>query len=310
MSGFHSPAMVYLFMKRGKKMSRITEIQKAIDYIENHLCENIDYDEIAKCACTSSFHFQRIFNALCGITIGDYIRQRRLTLAGSELISTDKKIIDIAFDYGYDTPESFSRAFSKFHSVTPSEARKSGKVKSFSRISVKLVLTGGDTMDYRIEKRNAIKVLCKRKKVTKPVNDSAIEDIRTFWADCGKDGSIEKLCSLIPKDTPLGGLLGISFSSEFTDGQTGNQFPYGIGFAMGKEEITCPGFDVVEIPSYTYAVFKVKGKMPEAFQNTYKKICGEFFAQSDYEYAHGAEFEVYPSPDVGNPDYECEMEAV
>lgn len=287
-------------------MSRITEIQKAIDYIENHLHDEIDYSEIAKCACTSSFHFQRIFNALCGMTIGDYIRQRRLTLAGSELISTDKKIIDIALDYGYDSPESFSRAFSKFHSVTPSEARKSGKVKSFSRISVKLVLIGGDTMDYRIEKKK-IKVLCKRKKVTKPVNDTAVEDIRTFWEECGRDGSIEKLCSLIPKDTPVGGLLGICFTSEFTNTSIDNQFPYGIGFALGNEDITCPGFDVIELPEYTYAVFKVKGRMPDAFEDTYKKICGEFFAQSDYEYAHGAELEVYPSPDADRDDYECEI---
>ncbi len=152
-------------------------IQKAVDYIENNLCGKIDYAQAAKCACMSAFHFQRVFAAVCGFTVGDYIRMRRLTLAGSELIETDKKIIDIALDCGYDSPESFSRAFSRFHGVSPSEARKTGKIKSFSRISVKLILTGGDTMEYRIEKRGPIKLVCKRKRVQSLL---MIRPLRTF----------------------------------------------------------------------------------------------------------------------------------
>lgn len=284
-------------------MTWITGLQKAIDYVENHLCEDIDYEQVAKCACTSVFYFQRIFTILCGITLGDYIRMRRLTLAGSELISTKKKIIDIAMEYGYDSPESFTRAFSRFHKSTPSEARKNGRIKSFSRISVKLILTGGDTVDYRIEKRDAMKVLCKRKKVNKPMDNAAVNDIYDFWQECGKDGTVQQLCKRIPEDTPINGLLGICFTANLEN----RQFPYGIGIALGDKEVDCTGFEVVEIPAYTYAVFKVKGRMPEAFQETYKKICGEFFPQSDYEYAYGAELEVYFSDDVQNPDYEMEV---
>lgn len=278
-------------------------IQKAVDYIENNLCGKIDYAQAAKCACMSAFHFQRVFAAVCGFTVGDYIRMRRLTIAGSELIGTDKKIIDIAFDCGYDSPESFSRAFSRFHGVSPSEARKTGKIKSFSRISVKLILTGGDTMEYRIEKRGPIKLVCKRKRVAKLVNDTAVEDVYKFWNECRKDGTVEKLCSLIPSDTTMNGLLGISFSSSLDQGQ----FPYGIGFALGEKDADTADFDVVEVPAYTYAVFTVRGKMPEAFTETYKRICTEFFPQSDYEYAGGIEFEVYQSDDVLNPDYMCEI---
>ena len=285
-------------------MNWITGIQKAIDYIEAHILEDIDYAEAAKCAATSEFYFQRIFGMLCGFTVGDYIRMRRLTLAGSELIKTDKKVIDVALKYGYDSPESFCRAFSKFHSITPSEARKSGTIKSFSKVSVKLTLTGGDTMDYRIEKRDAMRVLCKRKTVKKLMNNVAVCDIEAFWEKCGKDGSIKKLCSVIPEDTPIKGLLGICFSYDMEN----LEFPYGIGFALGKDDVLCDGFEVAEIPAYTYAVFKVKGKMPEAFTETYKRICTEFFVQSDYEYnCKGVEMEVYPSDDVKNPDYECEI---
>ncbi len=286
-------------------MNWITGIQKAVDYVEANLYEKIDYQTAAKYACSSEFHFQRMFTLLCGYTLGDYIRMRRLTLAGSELISTNNKIIDIAFKYGYNSSESFSRAFSAFHGISPSEARKSGKIKSFSRISVKLILTGGDTMDYRIEKKGPLKILCKRKPIKKPVDDAATTDIASFWKKCGEDGITDELVKRFSADSPIKGLLGICFTASVS--AENQQSPYGIGFAIGETDVDCSGFDVIELPEYTYAVFKIKGNMPDAFSETYKQICGEFFIQSDYEYAHGAELEVYPSADVSNPDYECEV---
>ena len=121
-------------------MNWISSLQKAIDYVEEHITEKIDYEKVAKEACSSAFHFQRIFGIMCGITLGDYIRMRRLTLAAQEIMNTDKKIIDIALDYGYDNPESFTRAFSKFHGVTPTEVRCGATITAFSRLSVKLIL--------------------------------------------------------------------------------------------------------------------------------------------------------------------------
>ena len=137
-------------------MDWLTGIQNAINYIEEHLTEEIDYEEVAKEAACSNFYFQRIFGILCGISIGDYIRNRRLTLAGDELSASDDKVIDIALKYGYESPESFTRAFSRFHGVTPSEAKKDGsKLKSFSRISVKITLSGGSVMNYKIVEKEA-----------------------------------------------------------------------------------------------------------------------------------------------------------
>ena len=105
-------------------MDRITGLQRALDYVEENITEQINYEEAAKRAYSSSFHFQRVFNAICGFTPGDYIRFRRLSLAGSELASTDRKVIDVALKYGYDTPESFSRAFTRFHGISPSADTK------------------------------------------------------------------------------------------------------------------------------------------------------------------------------------------
>ena len=283
-------------------MDWITGISKAIDYIEEHITEPTDYARAAKEACSSLFNFQRVFALLCGYTLGDYVRMRRLTLAGEELLSTDAKVIDVALKYGYDSPESFSRAFTRFHGVSPSAVRKGAAIRSFSRICVKLILTGGSIMEYRIEKKQAAKIICRRREFTKPGDDYTNREIPEFWNECGRDGSIQKLCGYIKDSAQFKGLLGVCFSTEMTD----SGFPYGIG-AEYDGESDPQDFEIVEIPAYTYAVFTVRGKMPDAFRETYRKICTEFFPQSGYEYGNGVEIEVYPSADVQNPDYTCEI---
>ena len=283
-------------------MDWITGIQRALDYTEAHLTGEVDYEEAAREACSSAFHFQRMFTMLCGFTLGDYIRMRRLALAAEDLIRADDKVIDIAYRYGYDTPESFSRAFTRFHGVTPTQARHGKSVKSFSRLSVKLILSGGTTMDYRIEKKDAFKLICKKKQVTKPQGDTATADISAFWNEVGADGTMDKICRYGKFDT-YHGVLGICFSDELAD----SGFPYGIGTEYNGMPLNGEGLDVIDIPAYTYAVFTCRGKMPDAFKDTYKRICTEFFPQSNYEYGQGVELEVYPSADVQNPDYSCEI---
>ena len=283
-------------------MDWITGISKAIDYIEEHITEPTDYARAAKEACSSPFNFQRVFALLCGYTLGDYVRMRRLTLAGEELLSTDAKVIDVALKYGYDSPESFSRAFTRFHGVSPSAVRKGAAIHSFSRICVKLILTGGSIMEYRIEKKQAAKIICRRREFTKPGDDYTNREIPEFWNECGRDGSIQKLCGYIKDSAQFKGLLGVCFSTEMTD----SGFPYGVG-AEYDGESDPQNFEIVEIPAYTYAVFTVRGRMPDAFRETYRKICTEFFPQSGYEYGNGVEIEVYPSADVQNPDYTCEI---
>lgn len=283
-------------------MDWITGIQRALDYTEAHLTEEIDYEAVAKQACSSSFHFQRMFGMLCGFSLGDYIRMRRLTLAAEDLMRTDHKVIDVALGYGYDTPESFSRAFQRFHGITPTEARRGGTVKSFSRLSVKLILSGGSTMDYRIEKKEAFQLICKKKQVSKPQGDTATADISAFWNECGKNGTIEAICKYGRFDN-LRGVLGVCFSGEMSD----SAFPYGIGAEYNGAAMGDEGLELVEIPAHTYAVFQCKGKMPEAFKTTYQLIVTEFFPQSNYEYGNGVELEVYPSAEVDDPNYTCEI---
>ena len=284
-------------------MDWIQGIQRAIDYVEEHITEEIDIEDVAAAAYSSPFHFQRVFGILCGLSLGDYIRMRRLSLAGEELSKGNAKIIDIALKYGYDTPESFSRAFTRFHGIAPSEAKHSGNVKIFTPLSVKLILSGGNKMDYRIEKRDAFKVVCKRKKVGKPQAANATKDITAMWQEFGKDGTIKRLVACLPQNPVMKGLLGICFSSELS----AKQFPYGIGVEYDGRKVD-GDLEIVEIPANTYAVFTSKGKMPDAFIDTYNRIVTEFFPQSSqYEYAENVEFEVYSSEDTSDPAYQCEI---
>lgn len=140
-------------------MDWISGMQNAINYIEAHLTDAIDYDEVAAQSFSSSYHFQRVFSILCGFTIGEYIRSRRLSLAGAELAESDVKVIDVALKYGYDSPDSFAKAFQKFHGILPSQARNNGsRLKSFSRLVLKISLEGGNIMNYRIEEKEAMTV--------------------------------------------------------------------------------------------------------------------------------------------------------
>lgn len=135
-------------------MDWIKGLQRSIDYIEAHLTETIDYESVAAQSFSSSYHFQRVFGILCGFTVGEYIRNRRLSLAGTELAAGNAKVIDVALKYGYESPDSFAKAFQKFHGILPSQARNNGSMlKSYSRLVLKFSLEGGCTMNYRIEKK-------------------------------------------------------------------------------------------------------------------------------------------------------------
>ena len=302
-------------------------IQRAIDYIEENLGGEIDVNIAASRAYSSAFHFQRVFSILCGFTVGDYIRMRRLTLAGTELAKSDKKVIDVALKYGYDTPESFSRAFTRFHGISPSAAKNGGEIRSFSRISVKLILSGGNMMNYRIVNLDEFKVICKKKRVPHPMaggetpidNPEPTAMISAFWRECSADGTIERLIKYIPeKNNFPDSIVGISFTGDLKNHPDTDfpknyldsfpkEFPYGIGAHYNGAEVSDPDLTVETIPAATYAVFTCTGEMPDAFRRTYHQMYTEFFPSSEYKPCFGIEFEAYPSADVKNPDYKCEI---
>lgn len=276
-------------------------LQNAIDYIEDNLENDIDYEIVASKSGFSNFYFQRIFGILCGCSLGEYIRNRRLTLAGNELSSANEKVIDIAFKYGYDSPESFARAFSKFHGISPSKAKADGSVlKSFSRLSVEINLKGGSVMNYKIVKKNAFKVLEKMSKQS--IDDSQNKNtIPDFWTQSHRDGTVSGLLAAA-KDRS--NVFGICYNNNLTDKQF---FDYSIAVLCDENCEIPDGFRINEIPSRTWVVFECIGPMPDAMQETWHKICAEFFPTSAYKPTYEMDIEAYTAGEMNAADYKSEI---
>lgn len=167
-------------------MEWISSLQKAITYMEEHLLEEINYEDVAKHVHISSYEFHRAFSFLTGTTANAYIRNRRLSLAGREIVDTDIRITDIALKYGYDTPESFTKAFTRFHGISPSVAREGNtKLVLFNPLVIKITVDGGKTMEYKIVQAEAKKFIALvRSFKTEIINDEANHDVADFWAEC------------------------------------------------------------------------------------------------------------------------------
>ena len=282
-------------------MDWLTGIQRGLDYIEEHLTEEISLDKVAQEAYSSNYYFQKVFGILCGMTVGEYIRNRRLTLAGSELRATDCKVIDVALKYGYEPPESFSRAFTKFHGITPSEAKKNGsKLKSFSRFFVKAILTGGTIMDYKIIEKKSFTVLEKVERFTVE-NGANYREIPKFWDRANEDGTVDTLLKYA-SDTTF--VFGVCYGTTTKEDPT---FEYSIAVQCEADTPVPEGFRRTTLPARTWATFGEKGKMPDAIQNMWKKILTEFFPTSGYISTREFDIEAYPDGDTNSPDYYSEI---
>lgn len=267
-------------------MDWISGMQKAIDYIEANLTKEIDYDKVAAESFSSSYHFQRVFSILCGYTLGEYIRLRRLSLAGAELANGKEKVIDIALKYGYDSPDSFTKAFQKFHGITPSQARTNGSMlKSFSRLSIKILLEGGSTMNYRIEKKDEI-ILTGYKRRFSGIPGERMEQEKEMYVKTrplqyilqGLSGDVVKNFDIIANIDDEGYDFYIASQlSEYCRNNLNKDGVLGEEFAKYYENIT--------IPPCTYAVFETeKCAYPTTvFLDLRRKIANEWLPNSGYQ---------------------------
>lgn len=281
-------------------MDWITGMQKAIDYIETHLTEEIDYEAIAAESFSSSYHFQRMFSLLCGYTLGEYIRLRRLSLAGLELADGKVKVIDVALKYGYDSPDSFAKAFQKFHGVSPSEARTNGKtLKSFSRLSIKISLEGGNIMNYRIETKPKLTLIgYKRHFEGAPYDDRRYKQEENFfistrapqWMLCGlTNDKLSDYCILTNQDDNGYDFYISATADKYVLDNLYNSNVTGIDF-MEKFH-----FETIELPEQTYAVFETKkSKMPiPEYFDIRKQIAAEWLKHQEYQLINAPEIAVY-----------------
>ena len=281
-------------------MDWITGIQKAIDYIEANLTEEIDYEKVAAESFSSSYHFQRVFSILCGYTLGEYIRLRRLSLAGAELANGKEKVIDIALKYGYDSPDSFAKAFQKFHGITPSQARADGSMlKSFSRLSIKISLEGGSIMNYRIETKPQFTLLGYKKRFEgtpydelrhKQEGDFFITTRAHQWMLKGmaKD-KLSDYCVITNMNDDGYDFYIASTTDNWERDNLYNSKVTGIDF-MDKFQ-----FEEIIIPERTYAIFETEKQrmpIPEYF-DLRKQIAAEWLSNNEYQMINAPEIAVY-----------------
>lgn len=265
-------------------------IQSAVDYIEENLTEELDIEDIAAKAYVSPFHFQRIFSVLCGMTVGDYIRCRRLTLAAQELSSSDIKVIDAAVKCGYDSPDSFARAFTKFHGISPSAAKERGaSLKAFAPLRIKLTLEGGNFMEYRIVEKASFTVVG----VSRSFNsDTSYREIPKFWQEHITSGGNRKIC----------GQFGICLDGD------GKNFDYLIADIYKPWEEVPEGCITRVIPEGTWAVFPCRGALPKALQDVNTQIWSEWLPNCrDYKLGGNYDIEMYTKPADDPKDNYCEI---
>ncbi len=278
-------------------MDWVAGIHQAIQYIEQHLREELIIRDIAQQAALSPYYFQKGFAMLCGMTVSDYIRQRRLSAAGLEVLTTNRKIIDIALEFGYDSPDSFTKAFARFHGLTPAALRKSGgAVRSFAPLRIKVILEGGQDMDCRIMKKEAFTVLCRAK--TFKYEDASVA-VPKFWAEHFAAGGGEVVC----------GMYGINLDESMG----GNEFEYLIADNYDPAREVPDGFTTRTIPTHTWAVFPCTGQMPQALQGLNQQIFSQWLPTNpDYKIAAGINVEMYSDAskfEQGTQDqeYYCEI---
>lgn len=277
-------------------MNSAALLQQAILFMEQHLLEDINYEDAARSIYMSSYNFHRTFSFMTGMTVGEYIRGRRLSLAGQELQQTDISVIDAAYKYGYDTPESFSKAFSRFHKVTPKQARQKGAILHlFNPLVIKITVEGGSVMNYRMESRGGQKYIALVRAFPNEIaNDENDHSVSDFWGECYGNNKIEPLLSMRPQGKrDLYGLCSPTVKDE-------THFHYGIGVLMDEEtdvstldKLLADGYSLWETKPMDYAVFKCMGEDGQCIGETWSKFFKEFVPQTGYVQTEDTDFEIY-----------------
>ena len=273
-------------------MDWVESLNEAVRHIERNLLDGVDGEAAARHVHLSRFYLDRAFAILTGLTIAEYIRARRLSLAGQELLAGRAKVIDLAYRYGYDTPESFTKAFTRFHGVSPAAARKPGAaLRCQNPLTIKIKMEGATIMNYQIEKMEAFSVVGKVRAFR---NDSAFREIPGFWDEYFGAGYHETVCPA----------YGVCFDP--CDG--GGTFDYLIGDNIESGAAAPEGFVKREIPAYTWARFSCAGPMPEALQRVNRQIYTEWLpGNPDYEMEGSVNIELYPEGDPNAADYHSEI---
>jgi len=271
-------------------------MNKAVDYIEENICGDIDFDRISKIVYQSPVNFQRTFSIVTGMSVFEYIRRRKMTLAAFDLQNNNEKVIEVSLKYGYESPEAFTRAFKETHGASPSNARKYGlPLKAFPRITFLLSIKGDTVMEYRIEKKEAFSVYGIEGIFTTD-DGKHLKDLPMFWWECRQNERFYKLL----ESTNEGSLSRIHAICDYRK-TGGNTFPYML-FAYHTKNCSTEGFIQVEVPAATWAIFKSEKHSVEqtgsVVQGLIRRVYTDWLPTAAYKKIDGYELELYFVSDI------------
>ncbi|SHF08353.1 AraC family transcriptional regulator [Fodinibius roseus] len=283
-------------------MDWLDKMNGAMNYIEDNLTTEIDYWEIARSACCSEYHLRRMFPFITGVSLSEYIRRRRLSLAAFELNSNNIAVRDVATKYGYSSPDAFTRAFKNWHGITPSDARKHGEqLKAYPRMIFHLSIEGGVEMNYRIEEKNTFNIVGIMKRVP-IVFEGPNPEIESMWKELDEQqlARLKELSNVDPKGI-------ISASTNFSEGrmEEEGELDHYIGVATTNK--AGDNFAQLTVPVSTWAVFESIGSFPETLQETWGRIYSEWFPTSNYELAKGPEMLWNENKDTDSATFKSEI---
>lgn len=271
-------------------MNTLKAYNNVMRYIEAHLADDIDPDQLSQLALTSRGLFPRVFAAISGMTLGEYIRNRRLS-ESAKMLRQGEKVIDVAIAFRYESADAFSAAFKRFHNVTPSQVKTGAPFRIFPSLSFSLELTGGTTMDITIANKPAFTVAGLSMTATPE------SDFPGLWQQFETHPDHHALAQLGPQQY-------FGACSNMTE----SSFTYTAGV-----EVTDPqaaralGFDVIDVPAAEYAIVSVHGPIPSCIREGWKYVMGTFFEEQGYQHAGTPDFEVYLPGDMHAPDYQMQL---
>ncbi|QLE73158.1 AraC family transcriptional regulator [Streptomyces rectiverticillatus] len=262
----------------------LERLNKALEHIESHLDQRIEVTELARIAVTSEYHFRRMFSALAGIPLSEYIRRRRLTVAGAEVLAGERTLLEIAVRYGYGSGEAFARAFRAVHGVGPGEARRAGAaLHSQPRMSFRLVVEGSSSMRYRVVEKEQFRVVGRKVRVPL-VHEGVNPAIADFIRGIGQE-TIRRIAAL--SDQQPEGIVGVSDDLDPSRAE-GTELDYYHGVVTGSAAVP-EDMDALTVPAGTWAVFESSGPFPQALQHLWRDVFTQWFPSNPYRSRPGPE---------------------
>lgn len=271
-------------------MDILTQLNRAMAYIEEHIADDLALEEVSSVTSYSSYHFGRLFYYIADMSLSEYIRKRKLSLAAMVLQSSNEKVIDLAVYYGYDSADSFTRAFVRQHGITPSAARQLGvNLTIFPPLTFQIKIKGVQAMNWRIEEKEAFEVFG----IERVFDNDETGKVSEFWSECHNNGEYDRLFQATGGVKATSGPCVINAVCGYRE-LDGNTFPYMI-CAFVRDRSRVDGFKVAQIPKTTWAIFRsnetdtVGMEIPQLFSRAYS----EWLPSSGYEKAPGPDMEIY-----------------